>query len=60
MRRDSKTRNSIVQLRKIPHSQTKFGFTTGRIWFHGHVAHAREESNATGSVDGKIRNAINW
>jgi hypothetical protein len=26
----------------------------------GHVSHAREEINAAGNVDGKLRNAILW
>ena len=49
-----------VQLRKIPHSQTKLASQPEGFGLMGHVSHAREEINAAGNVDGKLRNAILW
>ena len=58
--RDSKISNSIVQLPEIPHSQTKLASQPEGFGLMGHVSHAREEINAAGNVDGKLRNAILW
>lgn len=58
--RDSKTSNAIVQLRKIPHSQTKLASQPEGFGLMATSAMRERKAMQPGTFDGKLRNAINW